>query len=265
MSIGKDVTRDHKIVSPEEWLAARRTLLEEEKAFVRRQDDFRTRQRELPWVEVNKSYVFDAPEGKVSLAGLFDEKSQLFVKHFMLAPGQKTQCVGCSLEVDHVAGLIEHLENHDISYVSIARAPIEEIEAVKAAMDWRFRWVSSFHNDFNYDFHVSFRPQDIAAGTAMYNFKVGDPGMEDLSGNSIFYKDDGGRIFHTYSTSGRGGEQFLGIYSFLDLVPHGRQENGPRHSLPDWARLHNMYGKGGEVNESGAYKFPSGGHCGCHA
>jgi predicted dithiol-disulfide oxidoreductase (DUF899 family) len=263
MSTSQDVAPNHKVVSPVEWLDARRALLDEEKAFMQKQDQFRARQRELPWIEVTRRYTFDAPEGKVSLADLFGGNSQLFVKHFMLAPEQKTQCVGCSLEVDHVAGLLEHFEHHDVSYVSIARAPIDEIEAVRARMGWRFRWVSSFHSDFNYDFHVSFRPDELAAGTAMYNFKIGNPGMTDLSGNSIFYKDGQGRIFHTYSTFGRGGEQFLGIYSYFDLVPHGRQENGPTHSLPDWARLHNLYGKGGEVDEHGAFKFPDR-ECGCH-
>jgi predicted dithiol-disulfide oxidoreductase (DUF899 family) len=259
----KESVAHHEVASAEEWLKARKALLEKEKAYVRKQDEFRAEQRALPWVRIEKEYVFDGPEGKVSLADLFRGKSQLFVKHFMLAPGQKTQCVGCSLEVDHVAGLLEHIENHDISYVSIARAPIEEIEAVRKRMGWRFFWVSSYHSDFNYDFHVSFKPEDMAAGRAVHNYAAGNPGMTDLSGDSVFYKTESGDIHHTYSTFGRGGEQFLGIFSFLDIVPKGREENGPAHSLPDWARLRNMYGKGGEVDGQGAFE-PPGSDCGCH-
>jgi predicted dithiol-disulfide oxidoreductase (DUF899 family) len=253
----------HKTASKAEWLTARKDLLRREKELTRLRDEISRHRRELPWVKIEKEYVFDAPEGKVTLAELFDDRSQLFIKHFMMGPGAAHQCVGCSLEVDHVEGLLEHLENHDVSYVVVARAPIEEIEVVRKRMGWRFRWVSSHHNDFNYDFNVSFKPEAVAAGHALYNFQEAPEwaaGIEDLSGDSVFYRDESGQIFHTYSTYGRGGEQFLGIYGYLDVMPKGRNENGPYHSLTDWARPKNMYGKGGMVEANGRYHAST---CGC--
>jgi predicted dithiol-disulfide oxidoreductase (DUF899 family) len=255
-----DTLRSHKIVSPAEWLEARKALLAKEKELTRLRDQLATQRRALPWVRIDKAYVFDAPQGKVTLADLFDGRSQLFIKHFMLGPGQIGQCVGCSLEVDHLEGILVHLENHDVSYAVVARAPIEEIEAVRQRMGWRFRWVSSYHSDFNYDFHVSFTPEQIAAGRAFYNYAYGHPGLEDLSGDSVFFKDEAGQIFHTYSTFGRGGEEFLGAYRFLDVMPKGRDENGPYHTLADWVRLRNTYGKGGMVEVNGRYHAPS---CAC--
>jgi predicted dithiol-disulfide oxidoreductase (DUF899 family) len=243
---GVNEVNPHKIASKAEWLVARKDLLEREKELTHLRDEISRHRRELPWVKIEKEYVFDAPERKVTLADLFDGRSQLFIKHFMMGPGAAHQCVGCSLEVDHVEGLLEHLENNDVTYVVVARAPIDEIEVVRKRMGWRFRWVSSYHSDFNYDFNVSFRPEDVAAGRALYNFQQAPEwaaGLEDLSGDSVFYKDDSGEIFHTYSTYGRGGEQFLGIYGYLDVMPKGRNENGPYHSLADWARPRNMYGK----------------------
>jgi predicted dithiol-disulfide oxidoreductase (DUF899 family) len=250
----------HRIVSKAEWLVARKDLLRREKELTQLRDDISRHRRELPWVKMEKEYLFDAPEGKVTLADLFDGRSQLFIKHFMMSPGAAHQCVGCSLEVDHVEGLLEHLENNDVSYVVVARAPIEEIEVVRKTMGWRFRWVSSYHSDFNYDFNVSFRPGEVAAGQALYNFQQAPEwaaGVEDLSGNSVFYKDESGQVFHTYSTYGRGGEQFLGVYGYLDVMPKGRNENGPYHSLTDWARPRNMYGKGGMVEANGRYHAQS--------
>jgi len=255
----------HKVVSRAEWLAARRELLAAEKEFTRQYDALTARQRALPWVKIEKEYLFDGPTGKRTLAELFAGRSQLFVKHFMMGPGQKQQCVGCSLEVDHLEGLLVHLENHDLSYVAVARAPIEEIEELRKRMGWRFLWVSSFHSDFNYDFRVSFRSEEVAAGKALYNFAPAPAwaaGIQDLSGDSVFYQDPSGEIFHTYSTYGRGGEQFLGIYRYLDLTPKGRDERGPYHSLTDWARPHNMYGRGGTVEGNGRYHASS---CGCGA
>src|SRR5438309_7141668 len=179
----------NRIVSREEWLAARTELLAKEKELTRLRDRLAAERRALPWVKVEKNYVFDGPSGKVSLADLFAGRSELFIKHFMLGPGQPGQCVGCSLEVDHLEGILVHLENHDVTYAVVARAPIEEIEAVRNRMGWRFRWVSSYHSDFNYDFNVSFTPQEIAAGRAFHNYEYGDPGLEDLSGDSVFFKD----------------------------------------------------------------------------
>jgi predicted dithiol-disulfide oxidoreductase (DUF899 family) len=247
------------IVSREEWLTARKLLLTREKELTRACDELSRQRRELPWVKIDKPYEFDSPTGKVTLAQLFNGRSQLFIKHFMMGPGAAHQCVGCSLEVDHIEGLLEHLENHDVSYVAVARAPIDEIEAVRKRMGWRFTWVSSYQSDFNYDFNVSFTAEQIASGRALYNFERAPEwaaGLQDLSADSVFYKDESGQIFHTYSTYGRGGEQFLGIYGYLDVMPKGRDENGPYHSLGDWARPRNLYGKGGMVEGNGRYHAP---------
>jgi len=255
----------HEVVSRAEWLIARKDLLKREKELTRLRDRLAAERRALPWVRIDKEYVFDAPEGEVTLAELFDGRSQLFIKHFMMAPGQTTQCVGCSLEVDHIEGILPHLKNHDVSYVAVARAPIEEIEAVRKQMGWKFRWTSSYHSDFNYDFNVSFTRQRAASGQAIYNYgtaPVCAAKLEDLSGDSVFYKDEDARIFHTYSTFGRGGEEFLGIYRFLDATPKGREEHGPYHSLADWARPRNMYGEGGTVEVTGHYHQPT---CACAA
>jgi predicted dithiol-disulfide oxidoreductase (DUF899 family) len=260
-----EVLSDHEIVSREEWLIARKDLLKREKELTRLRDQLAAERRALPWVKIDKRYVFGAPEGEVTLAELFDGRSQLFIKHFMLGPGQKTQCVGCSLEVDHIDGILPHLENHDVTYVAVARAPIEEIEAVRKRMGWKFRWVSSYHSDFNYDFNVSWRREQIDSGRALYNYGAlpeWAADIEDLSGNSVFYKDGSGQIFHTYSTFGRGGEEFLGIYRIFDATPMGRNENGPYHSLTDWARPRNMYGKGGEVEANARFHQPA---CACQS
>src|SRR6266513_5504291 len=165
-----DGVSDHEIVSRTDWVVARKDLLKREKELTRLRDQLSAERRALPWVKIDKEYIFDAPEGKVTLADLFEGRSQLFIKHFMMGPGQTTQCVGCSLEVDHLEGILVHLQNHDVSYVVVARAPIEEIEAVRKRMGWRFRWVSSYHSDFNYDFNVSFTPERAASGHAIYNY-----------------------------------------------------------------------------------------------
>jgi predicted dithiol-disulfide oxidoreductase (DUF899 family) len=251
-----------RIVSREEWLEARKGLLAKEKELTRLRDQLAAERRALPWVKVEKQYVFDGPRGKVTLPDLFEGRSQLFVKHFMMGPGQVSQCVGCSLEVDHIEGALVHLQNHDVSYAVVARAPIEEIEAVRKRMGWRFTWVSSYHSEFNYDFHVSFTPQEMAARRAFYNYEYVDPGLADLSGDSVFVRDDAGQIFHTYSTYGRGGEEFLGIYRYLDATPRGRGEDGPYKTLVDWVRPKNMYDKGGMVEGNGRYHQPD---CACTA
>jgi predicted dithiol-disulfide oxidoreductase (DUF899 family) len=259
---GDRTMQPNRIVPRDEWLEARKQLLTKEKELTRLRDQLSAERRALPWVRIEKEYVFDGPAGKVTLVDLFDGRSQLFVKHFMMGPGQPGQCVGCSFEVDHLEGVLVHLANHDVSYAVVARAPIEEIEAVRKRMGWRFTWVSSFHNDFNYDFHVSFTPEELASKRAFYNYRFTDPGLADLSGDSVFFKDEKGTIFHTYSTFGRGGEEFLGAYRFLDVMPKGRNENGPYHSLADWVRPRNMYGQDGMVEGNGRYHVPT---CGCAA
>ena len=211
----------HRIASPADWLTARRALLEKEEAFARLQAELVAERRALPWVAVEQAYVFDAPGGPVSLGDLFAGRSQLFVKHFMLAPGQAAPCFGCSFEVEHVGPMVELLASHDVSYVAVARAPIDEIETVRRRMGWRFPWVSSHRNTFSYDYGVSFTSEQRAAGTASYNYRAGDPGIDDLPGNSVFYRDETGRIFHTYSSYGGGGEWFLGVNRLLDATPKG--------------------------------------------
>lgn len=236
--------RHHQVVSQSEWTKARLALLEEEKKMMQQQDAMAAMKRALPWAKVEKEYVFATRIGKKTLAEMFGRHSQLFVKHFMMGPDQDWQCQGCSLEADHVKQLLPHFEHHDMAYVAVSRAPLDEIEAVRKKMDWSFNWVSSEGSDFNYDFHVSFRPEEIAAHKAIYNFEEFDPeGMADLSGNSVFYKNESGEIFHTYGTFGRGGEQFLGIYAYFDVLPKGREEYGPPHSIPDWAKVRTEYDK----------------------
>src|SRR3569833_2126085 len=160
----------HRTVAKAEWIEVRRALLGKEKELTRQRDRLAQEQRALPWVQIEKSYVFDGPEGKVTLAELCDGRSQLFIKHFMMGPGARTQCVGCSFQVDHIEGILAHLNSHDVSYAVVARAPIEEIEVVRKRMGWRFPWVSSYRSDFNYDFDVSFTPDQVASGRAIYNF-----------------------------------------------------------------------------------------------
>ncbi|MGE8943677.1 DUF899 domain-containing protein [Leptospira interrogans] len=248
---------DHKVVSREEWIEARKALLDSEKSLTHMRDRIAAERRALPWVRVEKTYEFDTPDGRKTLADLFDGRSQLFVQHFMLAPGETTQCVGCSFEADHLQPAFVHLRNHDVSLIAVARAPLAEIEVLRQRMGWHFPFVSSYGSDFNYDFNVSFTPEQVAAKRANYNFQDIDPGMEDLHGNSVFYRDDQGQIFHTYSAYGRGAESLLTTYVVLDMTPKGRNEKG---DLTDWVRPSTMYGKGGMVEPNGRYHAPT---CGC--
>ena len=230
----------HAVVSHEEWLAARKQLLAEEKEFTRFRDRLSARRRALPWVKVETPYVFDGPDGAVTLADLFEGRSQLIVKHFMFGPDWAEGCVGCSFECDHVGGALVHLAHHDVSYAAVSRAPFAKIDAYKQRMGWHFNWVSSFGNDFNYDFNVSFTPEQIASGEVYYNYDRRQIQSDEMSGRSVFYRDGNGDIFHTYSAFARGGELFLGTYSYLDITPNGRKEtiNG---NLTDWVRRHDEY------------------------
>ena len=249
------------VVSSEEWLKARRSLLQKEKAFTRMRDQLSAERRALPWVRVDKNYVFDTPHGKKTLAELFAGRTQLFIKHFMMGPGWQEGCVGCSFGADHLDAARVHLENHDVSLVVVSRAPIAEIEAFKKRMGWQFRWVSSFGNDFNYDFHVSFSKE---AGEGFYNFEMRDMhGMEEASGLSVFYKDENGDVFHTYSAFARGDEEIVTTYMVLDMTPKGRNE-GPRGNLGNWVRHHDKYKEAGFVDHTGRYHSEEkSGSC-CH-
>ena len=230
----------HRVVSRDEWLAARKELLRKEKEFTRLRDQLTEERRALPWVKVEKDYVFDGPEGKVALAELFDGRSQLVIKHFMFGPDWTEGCVGCSFELDQVQGALLHIRHHDVSYAVVSRAPLAKIEAFRKRMGWPVRWVSSYGTDFNYDFHVSFRPEEIVSGKAYYNYDMRAPVGDEMSGRSVFFRDEAGQIFHTYSSYARGGELFLGSYAFLDITPKGRNEtiNG---NLTDWVRHHDRY------------------------
>jgi predicted dithiol-disulfide oxidoreductase (DUF899 family) len=243
----------NRIVTRDEWLTARKALLAKEKELTRLRDQVGAERRELPWVRVDKQYVFEGPAGKETLADLFDRRSQLIIKHFMLGPGWQEGCVGCSFEVDHIEGALVHLEHHDVSYVVVSRAPLPEIETFKKRMGWRFKWVSSYGSDFNYDFLVSFKPDEIETGEVYYNYEMRKVGIEELSGRSVFYKDTDGDIFHTYSSYARGGDLMLGTYNILDLMPKGRNETGPNHNLTDWVRHHDRYDEGGFVAPTGRY------------
>jgi predicted dithiol-disulfide oxidoreductase (DUF899 family) len=216
-------------------------------------DELAAEVRALPWVKVEKSYLFTSPQGDMTLTDLFKGHRQLLIKHFMMEPKQEWQCEGCSLAMDHINGLLPHFEHHDLSYVAVSRAPIEEIEVVRKRMGWKFCWVSSYKSEFNYDFHVSFRHDEVKAGKTIYNFREKKIGAETytLSGHSVFYKNAKGEIFHTYGAFGRGDEQFMGVFGFFDVLPKGREEYGPAHSLPDWAKVHDRYEGGGNAESCG--------------
>ena len=234
-----------KAVSQDEWLAARRSLLAEEKALTKQQQRVAAARRALPWMKVTKEYVFDTDQGKVRLADLFAGRSQLIIKHNMLN-AKNDLCIGCSFEMDAIEGARVHLEHHDVSIVAVSRAPLAKIQAAQKRMGWTTPWVSSADSDFNFDFHVSFTPEDIARGQVFYNYELVPLSMEDLSGFSVFYKDEHGDIFHTYGTFGRGAEYVMTAYVFLDMTPKGRNET-VRGNLTDWVRLHDDYEEEGRV------------------
>jgi predicted dithiol-disulfide oxidoreductase (DUF899 family) len=240
--------RPNRIVSRDEWLAARKALLAREKETTRALDRLRAERRALPWVRVDKPYAFDTPRGRATLADLFEGRSQLAVYHFMLTPGSDHICDGCAFLSDHVDAARAHFEHADLSFVAVSRAPLAEIERVRDRMGWRFRWVSSQGSDFNYDFGVSFRPEQIAAGNVGYNYGTSPYAAEDLHGTSVFAKCEDGRVFHTYSTYARGAELLSGAFNWLDLTPKGRNER----TIMDWVRLHDEYDR----REAG---------CGCDA
>ncbi len=233
-------TTHHCVVSADRWLAERQLLLAREKELVRLQDDIARARRELPWERVAKDYVFDAPEGQRSLADLFDGRRQLMVQHFMLGAGWEQGCPSCSFMADHTDGMTVHMAHRDVSFMAVSRAPLAEIERFKRRMGWKFRWVSSSPNDFNRDFHVSFGPEDRVDGSVYYNYRMTGFKNTEAPGISVFYKDDAGEVFHTYSTFGRGVEVMMGTYDLLDLVPKGRDENNGPYKM-DWVRHHDRY------------------------
>jgi len=244
----------HEVVSHDEWIAARKAYLAEEKAFSRARDALAQRRRALPWEKVEKTYVFDGPNGKETLADLFAGKSQLIVYHFMLGPDWEQGCPSCSFLADHFDGAAIHLAQRDVSFIVVSRAPIEQIEKFKRRMGWRFRWVSSFGSDFNHDYQVSASPEEKAAGKALYNYEMTTFPSEERPGASVFYKNDAGEIFHTYSTYGRGLDTFIGAYHFLDIAPKGRDEAGLAWPMA-WVRHHDRY-DGAAVDPKATFQEP---------
>lgn len=230
-------TENHRVAPRDEWVSERKTLLAREKELTRLRDQIARERRALPWVRVDKAYVFDGPEGRRSLAELFDGRRQLLVQHFMLAPGWEQGCKSCSFMADHSDGMNVHLAHRDVTFVAISRAPLAEIESFRRRMGWQFEWLSSHGNDFNFDFGVSFTPDEKAKNEVTYNYGTQPFESEELPGVSVFYKDDAGQIFHTYSTYRRGVEVMMGTYSLLDLTPKGRNE----HVGMEWVRHHDRY------------------------
>lgn len=217
-----------RVVSREEWLEARKALLQQEKELTRQRDRVNAARLALPWVKVEKGYRFQTLSGEQTLSDLFDGRSQLMIDHFMFHPDWDAGCEGCSFFADHIDGMLPHLNNHDVTLVAVSRAPIEKIEAYKRRMNWHFPWVSSFGSDFNYDFHVSFTNEELASGSVNYNFRQtpSEQAFDELPGLSAFYKNEKGEIFHTYSQYARGGEEALGALMILDHAPLGRNETG---------------------------------------
>jgi predicted dithiol-disulfide oxidoreductase (DUF899 family) len=232
------MTQDDKVVSHSQWLEARKQLLIKEKEFTRLRDELSRQRRDLPWEPVEKTYVFDGPNGKETLPELFDGRSQLIVYHFMFGPDWEAGCPHCSHWADTFNGVIVHLNHRDVTMLAISRAPYGKLAAYRKRMGWSFKWVSSLNTDFNSDYHVSFTPDEVAAKEAFYNYARQNPNVSEREGVSVFCKDPAGRVFHTYSTYARGIDLLNADYNYLDLVPKGRDEAGRG---PFWVRRHDEY------------------------
>jgi len=230
---------DHGVVSPREWLSARKKLLLKEKKFSRLRDELNRQRRALPWTRVDKEYIFEGPRGKLTLADLFCGRSQLIVYHFMFGPGWQQGCPHCSFWADHYDSVNLHLGQRDTTLVVVSRAPLKKTEPFKKRMGWRFQWVSSNQNDFNFDFHVSFTPREIKSGKLFYNYRLLAMNIDEREGVSAFYKERKGGIYHTYSSYARGIDLLNTTYNFLDLTAKGRDENPD--SPQDWVRYHHKY------------------------
>ena len=232
----------HEVVSREKWTEARTALLAKEKELTRQRDELSRQRRELPWVKVEKRYIFEGPNGKETLDELFGARSQLIVYHFMFGPGWQEGCKSCSFLADHIDGSLVHLSNRDVMLVVVSRAPLPEIQAFQQRMGWRFKWVSSYGSDFNFDYGVSFTKDDMAKGEVYYNYGEREFPSDEAPGASVFYKDKSGDVFHTYSAYARGLDILLGGYNYLDFTPKGRDEDGLAFSM-SWIRHHDRYGE----------------------
>ena len=232
--------QQHRIVSRDEWIAARKALMTSEKELTRAREAVSRQRRELPWVKVDKDYVFDGPDGKVTLGDLFKGRPQLVVQHVMFAPEWDAACKSCSFWVDGFERMVPHLAARDTTMVAISRAPLAKLEAFKKRMGWTFDWVSSGANDFNYDYAVTFSPEQLKSGATLYNYGTTPFGSEEAPGVSVFYRNQDGAIFHTYSTYSRGLDMMNAAYHYLDLTPLGRHEEGLPYPM-DWVRLRDQY------------------------
>ena len=244
------------VVSHAEWLAARKEFLAKEKEFTRLRDELSRQRRALPWEKVEKQYLFDGPKGKASLADLFDGRSQLIIYHFMLGPGWQEGCKSCSYLADHFDGSTVHLANRDTTLAVVSHAPLTEIQAFQKRMGWKFHWFSSYASEFNFDYHVSFKPEEAASGKVDYNYAIGEFPSEEAPGVSVFAKDASGQVFHTYSSYARGLDILVGAYNFLDLTPKGRDEDGLAFSM-SWVRHHDKYSEGYFVDPTQPYVPPA--------
>ncbi len=231
----------HPVVTPQAWLEARKALLGREKQFTRMRDELSEARRNLPWVRVTKEYAFDGPAGRETLADLFAGRSQLVVYHFMFAPDWDAGCKSCSFWADNLERNVVHLAARDVTLIAVSRAPLEKIEAFRKRLGWTFKWVSSEHTGFNFDYHVSFPPEGQASGESSYNYAPFQSSSSEMPGISVFYRDESGAIFHTYSCYGRGIEMMNAAYQYLDLVPKGRDEAGLPHTMA-WVRYRDSYG-----------------------
>ena len=257
-------TETPRVVSREEWLTARQALLHQEKNLTYLREEVAQARRQLPRVRVDKDYTFDSPDGPVRLADLFQGRSQLLVYHFMFHPDWVEGCRSCSYVADHFDGMLPHLAARDTSLVAISRAKLEHLVAFKRRMGWNFRWVSAHDSDFNFDYHVSFTPELLATGEASYNFeplpREAPAGMPlELPGASVFYKEEDGAVYHTYSTYARGLDALVGTYQWLDLVPKGRDEAGLKHTMA-WVRHHDRYQNSEPVDRDAGYQEPASRH-----
>ena len=232
--------KTHKVVFKDEWLAARREHLAKEKAFTRLRDQLSQERRELPWVKIEKEYVFDGPNGKETLLELFEGRSQLIIYHFMYGPDWAEGCLSCSFWADNFNGITVHLNHRDITLLAVSRARLGTLEAYKRRMGWAFKWVSSFGSDFNRDNHVSFTSEEMEKDEMFYNFRISKFPSEEAPGISVFYTNEQGDVFHTYSCYSRGLDMLNGAYHYLDLVPKGRDEDDLPHSMA-WLRRHDQY------------------------
>ena len=232
--------KNHPVVSHEEWLTARTAFLAKEKEFTRLRDELSRQRRDLPWEAVGKEYVFEGPEGKQTLPDLFDGRSQLIVYHFMFDPSWDAGCQHCYYWADNFNGSIVHLNHRDVTMIAVSRAPYAKLAAYKKRMVWNFKWVSSFETDFNFDFHVSFTPDELAKKEAFYNYVRQRPPVAEMQGVSVFHRDANGQVFHTYSAYSRGIDMLNSAYHYLDLVPKGRDEAG-HDNTQFWVRRHDDY------------------------